>query len=212
MHEFDISFYARFKDDVLIIFHDFRKLKEFIKILKIGHPFSIKCDSISSTEVDFLEVRVCKGTQFSVFPVSKPSTLSSPWLSRHSAHPPNVLHAWPLARLKTRLGLCSNRRLKQLEKSSFIKRAQSQMLSARSIQALDCQPQECGSSMKTYTGSTRWLVLPFYPVLLKTGFCVNAHNFWSSDFVGRLLEGFHVRLSFCNVLKNVAQFSKSYWR
>ena len=141
------------------------------------------------------------------------STLNSPWLSRFSAHPPSILHAWPLARLRTRMSLCSSTKLRQSEKASFIARAKTQSLTARSFQSL-VNLGKPSARATTNRGITKWLVLPYFPVMLKTGFTVQAARFWSSKFALHQLSifpGVTVRISWCNAIKNVAQFSKSYW-
>ena len=48
---YHVSFYARFKDDIIIIYKDFDLLLEFFNLLKRGHPFKLECESVSSTSV-----------------------------------------------------------------------------------------------------------------------------------------------------------------
>lgn len=122
--EFEIDFYGRFKDDVLIVFNSTQLLQNFVGELKQGHPFKIECESISTLKASFLEVAIWKSKdKFEFKPVSKPSALKVPWLSRQSAHHKGIHNMWPATRLCTRLKLCSNLALAAVERNEFIARA-----------------------------------------------------------------------------------------
>jgi hypothetical protein len=141
---YNIVFYGRFKDDILIIFRDYRLLRDFLAELRKGHPFTLKCEEISSFSINFLEVCIRKSyAAFEIFPVSKPSSLQISWLSRFSSHSKNVHDSWPAARLSSRLKLCSSTRLKRSESVSFAKRAESEHLTRRALSAIRSTPFAC---------------------------------------------------------------------
>ena len=62
---YQVSFYARFKDDIIIIYRNFDLLLDFFNLLKSGHPFKLECESISSTHLQYLEVSVEKTLRLS---------------------------------------------------------------------------------------------------------------------------------------------------
>jgi hypothetical protein len=116
LREYQILFFGRFKDDVCILFNNIDRLRSFVDAYKVGPPFKVLCESIDRHAIHFWECRVERcGPSHRVFPVSKPSSLNSPWLSRSSAHFPSVHASWPLSRLKSRLSLCSSLELKKRE-------------------------------------------------------------------------------------------------
>ena len=147
-------------------------------------------------------------SQFTVQPWSKPSSLNSVWLSRFSSHPGSVHRAWPLARLKSRLALCSNNHIRREERARFRKLAQSQHLSPIALASIACHDMASTAkpSRPVARATTKWLVLPFFPVLSIAGFVVQANRFWTSKFTGHLLSiypGVQIRLSWCNALRSV---------
>ena len=217
MHDLHIVFYARFKDDILIVFSDYARLNTFINHLRRGHPFKIQCDLIDSHSVHFLEVCVEKYVRaFRTFPICKPSSLQVPWLSKFSAHVKSVLNSWPRARLFSRLSLCSHPALRDDERSAFIARARTQFLTKKSFLSLSPSKMSPVSRSKERTHmSTKWLVLPHFPALLKTGFASKTSVFWNSDFakheLGAMSKQTQIKISWRNVLRNVSQHIKSYW-
>ena len=166
-----IDLYVRFKDDIFVIFKCSKLLNVFVQGLRYGHPFQIKCEEISSSSISFLEVQVRKTLHsFDVFPVSKPSSLNTPWLSKFSCHVKSVHDAWPPARLVARLKLCSSLKLKRIEKSAFIRRAKRENLSAKALSVLNSTTLHATQrSSKSGTQMTKWAVLPYFPRLLPVG-------------------------------------------
>ena len=85
----------------------------------------------------YLEVCVTKTcNKFSVQPSSKPSSLSTPWLSRFSCHNPAVHSSWPVARMRDRLALCSSMSIQADEAREFSARAAKQHLSRRALRSI----------------------------------------------------------------------------
>ena len=173
--------------------------------------------------MDFLEVRIEKSAKaFLVYPVCKPSTLHVPWLSKFSAHVSSIHNSWPVARLKARLKLCSHHHLKVCERNFFAKRARHQFLSnpaytSLSLSEFDSSSRSCiRNDTRNANISTRWLVLPHFPAMLKTGFASRTSSFWNSDFakreLGSMFPSMQIRVSWKNVLSNVAQYTKSCWK
>ena len=214
----NIDLYVRFKDDIFVIFKCYKLLNRFVRGLRNGHPFKIKCEEISSTSISFLEVQVHKTLKaFEVYPVSNPSSLNTPWLSKSSCHVKSVHDAWPPARLVARLKLCSSLKLKRIEKRVFITRAKRENLSAKALATLASTTLHATKrSSKPGTHHVKWAVLPYFPCLFPTGIIGRSAKFWHSTLAKRELDsislGIQVRVSWSNATRNISQFSKSYWR
>lgn len=199
LHTYGIDFYGRCKDDVLILFNDFELLRTFIGRLREGHPFKIKCESIDSKSVTFLEVRVTKTSGgYQCIPESKPSALSVPWLSRFSCHPPHIHNTWPVARAISRQSLCSNDRLKRIDLLEFVSRAGSHNLSYRATTTLNRMLTEsaphgisqplCKREATQRKTDTFWIVLPFYKAMHMAGFSNTLQNLLNSVCIRRELS------------------------
>ena len=152
------------------------------------------------------------------FPVSKPSALKVPWISKFSAHHPSIHNSRPVARLKARLALCSANRLRQQERLSFLSRAQSQHLATQSINAL------ATSSFNRQLHASRvlrdrcdihfWLVLPSYPAFIAAGGHAGIGGFLASSFVKDTLNlcfslSVEVRIGWRNVVPSISTIIKS---
>ena len=194
LHTYGIDYYGRFKNDISIIYNRTEGLNPFLGDLRQGHPFSIDVETISSTTVDFLEVRVSKCPYgYATMPVSKPSTLNCPWLSRHSCHPPHIHHSWPVARAMTRLGLCSSPQLKCCDLRNFIARAQTQNLSNRSINTLKnllieisngiSRPKHQKRESVQRNSDVVWLVLPYFQAMHVAGLSRDLHNLFKCNYI-----------------------------
>ena len=224
-HLHGISLYARFKDDVIIIYRDFDRFRNFTCKLKHNNPFVVTCESISSVSVTFLEVRISKYKhRFVTVPVSKASALGTPWLGRESNHPVQVHNSWPTAHLKHRLSLCSLAADKVAEHKSYLQRAKDQSLSNFSIaQISKFDPLHKLSNIRTMhpIGDSRrkkvvkslWLVLPYGPVLKSAGLGQQISNFFAKSWGGDLLRylfncNCQVRIAWRNRSPTVAQLLK----
>ena len=153
-----IDLYKRFKDDILVIFRDSAKLSSFIHELRKGHPFKIKCESISSSHVKFLEVGITKlDGSFSVCPEDKPSKLSVPMLSSKSSHHPSVHECWPVGQAKNRAALCSSDAIRHADLHAFVARARTHDISPSAMHTLSnmCNNPLNGNSRRSRTSSLR---------------------------------------------------------
>lgn len=111
-----VLFYARFKDDILMIVDgDFSRWSEFWRTLKRkARFFEVEVTKISKDSVVFLDVELWKGPRFHHTgyldhrPYSKETSIWTP-LSTNSCHPPAVHDAWPKA-MERRFELLSSSR------------------------------------------------------------------------------------------------------
>ena len=213
--ELGIFFYGRFKDDCLIIFDDYDNLKIFVEDLREGHPFTIECESISSKFVHYLEVGVEKTLkEFLVYPVSKPSTQHTPWLEACSSHPRSIHASWPISRLKARLSLCSTERLKSQEVVKFKSQAERQHISRQALNSIFSHGSKNvakSGKLRSVNGRTHWLILPYVPLLAKSGLGSVINRFFKaawvrSSFKALFDECVSIRVAYRNVLKPASVF------
>ena len=231
MSKISLVAYFRFKDDIFIIFQDFDRFKDFFSRLKQGHPFSVKCESISSQQVTFLDTCVLQSRHsYRVYPIDKPSSLGTPWLSRHSAHNPSV-HHWPVARLKSKLQLCTHTSDKLREARTFLARAKAEEVASVALVGIQnilkaikdtraagraTTTTNCiiGNRTSERRGKTIWLVLPFHPAVFRAGLCGKITRFFNSHFASTSLHVFFnkpvtIRVSWKNGVKSVKQYLRS---
>ena len=208
LHQFDlfgIDLYGRFKDDVLVILRDQSMVQPMLDVLSEGHPFIIKCESVSIQSCHFLECMCRKGSRaFEIFPVTKATALDTPWLSRHSAHHSSVHNSWPSSRLRSRLELCSNRKLRRMDIEDFLKRAKLQQITRKASSSLKVFKNRV-PLQKVPDNKIRslWMVLPFYPILKGSGLGARLHSFFGTSWIKRSLlylmgEPTQVRVAWAN--------------
>ena len=212
-----VSWRVSFHIAASFIYSSLPLLMQFVSLLRRGHPFEIACESINSHSCVFLEVEVQKTTRcFETRPVSKPSALKVPWLSRFSAHDKSIHNAWPLARLRTRLSLCSTYKAKLLECRHFIKLSEGQNISyaaskslwnhlAQHVLRIVTPPVD-----RAPKSNAIWLVLPWFPKLVAAGLKSAARNFWTSAFaLDSLTSAFAhnlcIRLCWSNAVPNLTK-------
>ena len=214
----NMLFYGRFKDDILIIYRDFSKFKSFMDQLKVGHPFTLQCEEISSHEVNFLEVTIRKSNNsYVVTPYTKPTVLAVPWLSRHSFHHPSIHAMWPIARYRDRQQLCSSLESKLFESRRFLTAAKQQHLAARAIAEIEKLKVGCAGAHKSRnpassSGSTTfWLVLPFCPVIHASGLAQRITRFSSVSWVqSALYQLFGIVINIRVAWRNIVPTSSIY--
>ena len=224
--EFGISLYARFKDDILVIFSCAHLLNLFFGHMKQRHPFTLTCEAVNSTEIQFLDVLISKtpcGLQ--VRPWTKESKLNTPLLSRHSAHNPAIHRSWPCSLLKSRMSLCSSRRIKLEDAQQLIDRAETQKISARAIQSMketfaqlrgtDTHSPKHGVSVgRDKTNRVCHLILPFYHSVYRAGIIPRLNAYLQSSFVQRQMfflfpDSREIRVGWRNVVPNLIEIAKS---
>jgi len=214
---YSVLFYARFKDDIFIIYRDRAKFASFLHRLSCGHPFNLKVETEGARVCDFLEVTISMSSSaFLVSPYTKPTVLEVPWLSRFSAHCPAVHSTWPLARFRDRQRLCSTEDSRRREASRFISVAEQQYLSTSAVIKMKECPTIAESKLKLCAcpqqffnrkRSSRislWLTLPFSPVLHASGLAQQISRFSKSKWVQQALQRLFgnciidIRIAWCN--------------
>ena len=198
--QYGVHAYMRFKDDVFVLFEDASLLTAFLTKLRQGHPFIIKCEAISSYEIQIWDVLVQKSIGcFRTSPYTKPSSLATPMLSRYSAHHPSVHHSWHAGLLRQRKNLCSTRERMIMHATQFTERAKLQHLSAKAVYVLEsmvtANSNGTSSQNRGYSerpGHKRYVVLrcvlPFYQCCHVAGLGSRLASFFKSEWARRQLQ------------------------
>ena len=166
--EFSLLFYARFKDDGLLIFDaqdGIQRIADFMdRIHEVSKCFTVKLESISRIGCQMLDVFVsCSDflrPHFRLY--TKPSIIWQP-LSPESAHHISIHRHWPLAqccRIRSRFSSAAEG---DAEVLSFIK----SFYEATGV--LLVEEQQKSTKIKPKNASS-WLVLPFNFVLSNSTF------------------------------------------
>ena len=123
--KYGIKFYARFKDDLLIIQNSSLEVATNLVARMREHSafFKLKVDEVSRNAVVMLDVLLYKGSCIHDAPLShtlhvKPSSHWRP-LSASSMHHDNVHRAWPKAQVARISSLCKSSQQKSMHLSSF---------------------------------------------------------------------------------------------
>ena len=155
--KFGLFFYARFKDDIFIIFDassGVEKMRDFVcEFRKRSGPFILKMESVSRHGCQMLDLFVSVGPSgrlmFSLF--SKPTSIWQP-LSLESCHPLSIHMHWPISQCNRIAERFSCSRQSCLAVSQF-KTAYKEANDGVEV----CEKRPF-SALKL---STNWMVLPF---------------------------------------------------
>ena len=116
--KYGIEFYARFRDDILLILScDFDLCRECIdEFRRHSRFFKLKVETVSKRSVTMLDLHLFKGAGYQkngrldVGIYQKP-TVQGAALSSHSFHVPSIHESWPSSRVFHYKSVCSSRAL-----------------------------------------------------------------------------------------------------
>ena len=143
MKTYQIQFYSRFKDDILVIAQDNKLANEFLnKMNEDAGYFELTYDEEPSTKEEYLSMEVSlddpkelPGMKVITKGLIKATKLRRP-LSTASMHPDHVHRMWPRASLIRLMGLSTNRKGAKEAKKTYIEKIQNTGHNAKIIRML----------------------------------------------------------------------------
>ena len=170
-----ISHYWRFRDDVLLIYHSHSSAQEWFSHFKqSAKPFDIKCESVSASIVEFLEVQVSvKDGKYDCVPRLRSSHLGCNYLNHTSNHPSHIHNTWPISFLKHRAELSSRPLGFRLDRAHFVAKLRDANAPEEIISKcmkVEIESTRLGQTAEPADGRVLRLVLPFLKVCETTNF------------------------------------------
>ena len=170
--------YFRYMDDLLIVVNgtSLQRQKFLRGLRERARFFRIQVESITSESVDYLDLRIYKGTRFhktgyldhEVF--VKPTSVWQP-LRRSSFHPASVHDAWPAMMVQRYMRLCTDQHWAKTLIREFVRKMEAYGNPMNHIKIVKpCSQFEPPSPGSEFQRSRQCrLILPYHPVWRKAG-------------------------------------------
>ena len=168
LSHYEIPFVCRFRDDLLLIYNNFEKVRQWYDLYSnaAASVFSMSVIEVSRSGLDMLALFIYRDGQ-TLLSRPRDRRYQGPPLSTQSEHPPFVHKGWPISVLKTQRNLCSVekdfRAVKQLFLSRFERYSAPDWLLNKlaNVQFAGVQKPQLQNFGRN---DSRWLVISWHPV------------------------------------------------
>jgi len=129
-----------------------------------------------------------RGPRIVSLPRRRDTALSVPFLHQSSAHNPSIHVSWPREYLSRRVSLCTHNIHKTREFQRISKRFQDDGLHLQTLTLPSAPKKPRGTEQPLGSVSKLWLLFPFHPALVTSGFSKAFARFWNRDTTQSLLR------------------------
>lgn len=187
-----VKLFCRFRDDGILIAKSRTEAVAFGQQYRnSAAPFKIKCEQVSATELEWLEVVIRKDLANGVFytiPRIKSTSFGCVMLESSSRHTFNTHISWPKAFLERRLKLCGRMADKLVFRNRALQRFESELCTNRVLKMLAEVPLEGKVARSSQSNSVTWVVLPHFPLFFGIAIPIrrflDSHSFLVKEIFG----------------------------